>query len=179
MIERDAGTEALVAGSLTEAVRLLVSQRFDLVVCSDELAPELPFGEVARTLQDASHEAPLLVLGASGGRRSVTLAVESGASGHVALAAVDERLAPAVGSLLEGDMAFPPASAPPTDGPRLTPRELDVIDGYDHGLADKEVAAKLDLSVSTIKSHARSIYAKLGVNSRTQALHKARQTGLI
>jgi DNA-binding NarL/FixJ family response regulator len=68
------------------------------------------------------------------------------------------------------------AEPPP---PLLTKRERQVLHALDRGLCDKEIAQELHIAVSTVKSHARSIYEKLEVGSRTAALHAARQLSLI
>jgi LuxR family maltose regulon positive regulatory protein len=52
---------------------------------------------------------------------------------------------------------------------RLTRRELQVVSLFDEGLADKEIALQLGIDYRTVKSHARSIYAKLGVRGRGEA----------
>ena len=51
----------------------------------------------------------------------------------------------------------------------LTPREVEVLRLVASGLTDAQVAERLVLSVRTVHSHVRSIYRKLGVNSRTAA----------
>lgn len=52
----------------------------------------------------------------------------------------------------------------------LTPRELDVMLGRRAGLAYKEIAPKLGISVWTVRTHARHAFEKLGVNSSLQAV---------
>jgi len=47
------------------------------------------------------------------------------------------------------------------------------------GLSNQEIAARLYISLSTVKGHVSHIYGKLGVNSRTQALARARSLGFI
>jgi LuxR family transcriptional regulator, maltose regulon positive regulatory protein len=61
----------------------------------------------------------------------------------------------------------------------LSARELEVLALLADGLANDEIAARLYLSLHTVKAHARNIYAKLGVSSRTQAAAKARALGLL
>ena len=58
---------------------------------------------------------------------------------------------------------------------RLTPRELQVVGLFDEGLADKEIALQLGIDFRTVKSHARSIYAKLGVRGRGEAAAAVRR----
>ena len=61
----------------------------------------------------------------------------------------------------------------------LTDRELDVIRLIAAGLSRQEIATELFVSINTIKTHARNIYQKLGVNSQMQAVSKARNLGLL
>jgi LuxR family maltose regulon positive regulatory protein len=59
----------------------------------------------------------------------------------------------------------------------LSARELEVLRLVDRGLSDRAVAAELVVVTGTVKRHLSNIYAKLGVNSRTQALARARTLG--
>jgi DNA-binding NarL/FixJ family response regulator len=61
----------------------------------------------------------------------------------------------------------------------LTAREEDVLRYVVDGLCNKEIARRLDLAVGTVKSHLRSVYAKLDVKSRTHAVAVAGRRGLI
>lgn len=61
----------------------------------------------------------------------------------------------------------------------LTPREMEVLERVSRGLPSKLIAHELDVSESTVKFHLSSIYAKLGVASRTEAISRAAQLGLI
>jgi LuxR family maltose regulon positive regulatory protein len=60
----------------------------------------------------------------------------------------------------------------------LTDRELDVLKLMAEGLTYKEIAARLFISLNTVRFHVKAIYGKLGVNNRTQALARARELGL-
>jgi len=55
----------------------------------------------------------------------------------------------------------------------LTPREIDVLSAIGEGLTNKVIARRLDISLHTVKFHIESVFRKLGVRTRTQALAKA------
>ncbi len=61
----------------------------------------------------------------------------------------------------------------------LSERELEVLRLMAEGYSNREIAGKLFFTVATAKKHAEHIYGKLGVNSRTQALARARELGLL
>lgn len=60
----------------------------------------------------------------------------------------------------------------------LSDREQEVLQALSEGLSNKEIATKLFISVPTVRFHLKNIYAKLHVNSRTEAVLKAIQEGL-
>ena len=61
----------------------------------------------------------------------------------------------------------------------LTPRELEVLKRIAAGDSNQAIAERLVITLSAVKKHTGNIYAKLNVNSRTQAVVRARQLGLI
>ena len=61
----------------------------------------------------------------------------------------------------------------------LTEREVDVLKWIAEGCSNPEIAEKLYLSVGTVKTHVKHIYAKLGVDDRVNAANKARELGLL
>ena len=61
----------------------------------------------------------------------------------------------------------------------LSERELEVLQLIAEGLTNHEIGARLHLSLNTVKTHARNIYNKLGVNNRIQATAKARAMGFL
>jgi LuxR family maltose regulon positive regulatory protein len=84
-----------------------------------------------------------------------------------------------------------PAAEPPRDGllrvadtgvemvEPLSGRELEVLGLVAEGLSNREIAQRLVISPKTVKRHTSSIYGKLGVHSRTQAVAKARNLGIL
>jgi LuxR family maltose regulon positive regulatory protein len=61
----------------------------------------------------------------------------------------------------------------------LSEREIEVLQLIAEGLTNPEIATKLILSLYTVKTHARNIYSKLGVNNRIQAVDKAKTLGIL
>jgi LuxR family maltose regulon positive regulatory protein len=61
----------------------------------------------------------------------------------------------------------------------LSEREREVLQLIAEGLSNQAVAARLYLSLHTVKVHARNIYAKLGVTNRTQAVARGRALGIL
>jgi LuxR family maltose regulon positive regulatory protein len=78
-----------------------------------------------------------------------------------------------------GDTPTPPHPHPPTLPDPLTPRERDVLHLISQGLSNRDIADELVIALNTVKRHTSSIYSKLGVKSRTQAIARARELGLI
>ena len=61
----------------------------------------------------------------------------------------------------------------------LSDRELEVLQLISDGLSNREIGERLFLALSTVKGHNRNIYGKLQVQSRTQAIARARELGLL
>lgn len=115
----------------------------------------------------------------------IVTAIEAGAAGYLlkdaapedivtavqAAAAHQTALAPAVATRLFARMQQPHSS--------LSGRELEVLDLVAQGHSNTDIARRLHLSETTVKSHLAHIYPKLGVSSRTAAVASARRAGLI
>ena len=65
------------------------------------------------------------------------------------------------------------------DRVRLTPRELEVLAAMADGVSNKAIAARLGISFHTAKFHVAAIRAKLNADSRTEAVARAAQLGLV
>ncbi len=75
-----------------------------------------------------------------------------------------------------------PTDAPltkPLEPSNLSRRELEVLDLMAKGLSNEEIAGQLFVSLNTIKTHSSSIYLKLDVKRRTQAIEKAKRLNII
>jgi DNA-binding NarL/FixJ family response regulator len=70
------------------------------------------------------------------------------------------------------------AQVPSVSFTELTARERDVLGLICEGLADKEIAARLKLAPNTVRNHVATLYSKLDVHSRSEAIVWARARGL-
>ncbi|WP_029090426.1 response regulator [Brevibacterium album] len=139
-------------------------------------------GHAGSAVRAAPH---VLVLTNYDSDADVVAAIEAGASGYLLkdtppdelLAAVrraaagETALAPSVGSRLVERMRAPATA--------LSQRELEVLEAVAEGLTNAQIAARLFVSASTVKTHLVHVFEKLGARSRTDALAKARASGLI
>jgi DNA-binding NarL/FixJ family response regulator len=102
----------------------------------------------------------------------IALAVRTAAAGLIAL---DPRIAAEFNR--DEDV---PGSVSPVESPvALTPRELEVLQGISRGLPNKSIAVELGISEHTVKFHVGSIFEKLGVTSRSEAIAAAARRGLL
>jgi len=77
-----------------------------------------------------------------------------------------------------GSQAAPPSGMTQTLDP-LSTRELEVLRLVDEGLTNQQIALRLSVAQSTVKTHINNIYGKLEVQSRVQAIRRARELGLV
>jgi LuxR family maltose regulon positive regulatory protein len=92
-------------------------------------------------------------------------------------------LIPYVDRLLEGLRGAGQQRLAPASGARilsaLSPRETDILTLIAEGLSNKEIARSLDIGPETVKSHLKSVFTKLGVERRAQAVARAQTLGLV
>ena len=78
--------------------------------------------------------------------------------------------------------AVTPASRTPVEQPLIEPlseRELEVLRLLESDLDGPDIARELTVSLATVRTHTRNVYAKLGVNSRRAAVSRAAELGLL
>jgi two-component system, NarL family, response regulator YdfI len=137
-------------------------------------------------LMASSEGMPLVVL-VRDEQRVALQALRLGARGILGVEADADRLAAAVVSVFYGMLVLPAGimplaeahatwTAPPEP---LTPRELEILGLLAGGDSNKTIAARLDISVHTVKFHISSILAKLGVTSRTEAVALGLRLGVV
>lgn len=119
----------------------------------------------------------------------VNAIMEKGAVGFIPKSSANDVVSSAVQILLAGGQYFPMDLLNKSSAKlnakadkslsRLTPRQLDVLKAMAEGLANKQIADNLHISVGTVKTHITAIFEELAVTNRTQAINVAREKGLI
>src|SRR5271169_575858 len=100
-------------------------------------------------------------------------------AGILTVARGDALLAPSVTRRLIAEfVARPPAASPPQLR-ELSPRETEVLIHLAHGESNREIAARMFVGETTVKTHVSSILAKLGCRDRVQAVVLAYEAGLV
>jgi two-component system nitrate/nitrite response regulator NarL len=171
-----------------EAVR-----RFDPDVC----VLDLHFGdadprEAVTAVQQANPRTKIVVLTADSALEAMVLAVESGAAGYVHKTRGYERLVAAIEKVMRGDLVtdLPKRAAPKRSAPAaepdvelltryLTVRERQCLALLVDGQRTDEMARRLGVSVTTVRSHVQGLMTKLGVHSRLEAASFAVQHDLV
>lgn len=103
-------------------------------------------------------------------RRVATALIDAGASGVVTSGTPEQALMPALRALEAGFLVLPEAARQAVRHPVLTARQRDIMRLVVLGLSNAEIADRLYLTESTVKTHLRAVFAKLEVRSRKEAV---------
>lgn len=134
---------------------------------------------------------PAIVIAEDAGATAAAQLVRGGARGVLPRGATAGEIVAAVDAVLAGLVVLHPSavgpdspSAAPTrwsggHGQRLTAREIEVLEMLAEGLGNKEIATRLGISDHTVKFHIASIFTKLDVSTRTEAVTSGIRRGLI
>lgn len=190
--ERDLEVVAEAADG-EEAVTLTSSLRPDVAII-DIAMPRLDGIEVTRQIKVLCPATAVLILTAYDNDQFIFSLLEAGAAGYLLKSIRSQELVEAVRALHAGESVLHPSVARKVvdyfvsssdrgkrQGPSetLTQREMDILKRVTRGLSNKEIADELFLSMRTVQGHLRSIFSKLGVGSRTEAVVRAIKEGWV
>ncbi len=170
--------------SFAEADSALNSGAVDLMLLDLKLSDVE--GMTGLNLVRANHPAvPVVVVSASEEPHTVRHALAVGASGFIPKSASLETMVEAISQILEGETWAPDVGE--AEGEEadlqsriasLTPSQLRILEGLKAGRLNKQIAYDLGVTEATTKAHLTSVFRKLGVQNRTQAVILAQQIDL-
>jgi DNA-binding NarL/FixJ family response regulator len=190
-----AGLEQLLAGTDdievvgaaangAEALEVVRAIRPD-VVLMDLQMPEVDGVAATRAIMAENLGADVLVLTSFSDSERIIAALDAGAVGYLLKDADPEDVLNGIRAVSRGESPIHPRAARALLGVRagsqqvqLTAREAEVLGLVREGLANKQIARRLDISERTVKAHLTSAFARIGVSDRTQAALWAERNGL-
>jgi DNA-binding NarL/FixJ family response regulator len=174
--------------SAEEAFPAIVDMKPDVVI-SDIGLPGTNGIDLLKKLRPFLPGAQFMVFTVHDDDLRVFEALKAGANGYMLKSSAPIAILEAIRELMQGGAPMSasvarrlvehlrPASAANGEHAALTPREQKVLDLLAEGLLYKEIAEREGLSISTVKAHIHSIYKKLHVSSREEALEKYGRRG--
>jgi two-component system, NarL family, response regulator LiaR len=175
------------AESGQSAIKLCAKLHPD-VILMDMMMPDMDGAMATRKIREQFPKVQVIVLTSFKEEELVKNALEAGAIGYLLKDVSADDLVKAIRAAHEGHATLSPEAAqalvhaanqPPAPGHDLTERERGVLALMVEGLNNTQIAGKLFVSPSTIKSHVSSILSKLGVTSRTEAVALALRNKLV
>lgn len=181
------------AESAEQALKLLVQHRPDLILLDLELKDSNGMSFLLR-LRELPFPSRVLVLSAHEGDEWVFRTMQAGAVGYVFKHRLGNQLFDAITTLQQSGVYLPPevangffrsfqtyerSRAQAKQRLQLTGREQDILQWLAKGESNDEIAKHLYVTVATVKAHLTSIFEKLQVTSRTQAIVAIFKLGLV
>jgi two-component system, NarL family, response regulator LiaR len=173
------------AGDGEEAVRLVKQLKPDVIIM-DVSMPKLSGIEATKQIKDISPSSIVLILTGYDYDEYIFSLLESGAAGYLLKDVTGDELIQAIRRVYAGEQALHPvvvrklidrfksqaASSPDKTHPPsiLSEREMEVLKAATKGIGNKEIADELFISIRTVQAHMRSIFNKLRVGSRSEAV---------
>src|SRR5438067_12459928 len=183
MLERLPTMEVVAEASTgKEAIEQYVQHRPDILLL-DLRFPDVCGVEVIRAIREQFLIARIIVLTTYDGDEDIYQSLRAGAKAYLLKDVTLEELVDCIEKVHGGQTCVPPPVAAKlaerTASPELTERELDVLRRIVAGRSNKEIAADLNITEGTVKTHVNHVLDKLGVHDRTQAVTTALKRGIV
>lgn len=182
-INVDPGMSVVAEASTGEQALVVYREQQPDVVLLDLRLPGLSGLDTARALLAEFADAKIIMLSTYDGDEDIYRAFQSGVKSYLLKTAQREELLEAIRAVHAGQRFVTPAVAlrlaERAPCPDLSDREMQVLGAIAKGKSNKEIGAALSIAEVTVKLHASSIFNKLGVNDRTQAVTTALQRGIL
>jgi len=152
------------------------------LVILDLKLPDIQGLDGLLSLKKQYSELPIVIISAYDDEKVIQQTKQYGASGFISKSVEMDDIAQAISSILEGDLHFPQLSnstqIKPSGLEQLTPAQIKVLKLLTEGKASKSMADVMGITEATVKAHLTTIFKKLGVKNRTQAVIVANQMNL-
>lgn len=177
------GRAGSVADSVSQAAELMPD-----VILMDFRLTDGTGADAGSAIRDARPDAKVIFLTREDTDAARFAALEAGASGFIHKSRAAQEVVDAIRLVAGGGTLFTPRTISSllnkrreveTQLERLTPREKEVLRLMAEGIASRDIADKLGISYTTVRTHIRSLGSKLGVHSKLEAIVKARELALI
>lgn len=145
--------------------------------CLDLQLPDTLGMSGVQVLKAKYPDVPLAVVTSSSASEYEDRCMEAGADAFIEKSSSPNQIIAALRTLLVTEDPTSDDEAPSAGPTKLSKRQKQLILMLDQGLSNRDIAEKLDISEHTVKVHFWRLFRRLGVNSRTQALHFARTNG--
>lgn len=168
-----------------EAIALSAHLRPDVVLCDLRLGQGIDGIETTASIRALTPAPAVLILTTFDRDAEILGAIEAGAAGYLLKEVSPETIIDGIVRAAAGDMVLAPDLASRVIKgmrqplPKLTEREVEVLRLLATGSTNKEIARALTVTEATVKTHLAHVFTKLAVDSRSRAVHVARETGLI
>lgn len=149
------------------------------LLCLDLKLPDTTGCSGVIAVKQMYPDVPVAVYSASPAADMEEACIEAGADIYIEKSAGSSELASALRGLLQADADGDEPEQAPANAGKLSKRQAQLITMLDQGLSNRDIATQLDISEHTVKVHLWRLFRRLGVKSRTQALHHARSHGLL
>jgi len=165
-----------------EAIKQFRLHRPDVTLMDIQM-PNMNGTEAISRIRSEFPNAKIIVLSTYSGDVQVLRAIKAGARGYILKAHVHRELLEVIRSVHAGHKRIPPEIAAElaehAADDALSSREIDVLRLIAAGNGNKQIADKLSIEETTVKSHIGSVLSKLGANDRTHAVTIGLQRGII
>jgi DNA-binding NarL/FixJ family response regulator len=162
------GLAPIVQAASAEQLAAASAASVDLVVLAGPASSSQRASDI-RLLRERLPGVETVVVSSAPGGRGVRKALRTGAAGFVFESDLATTLAITVRAVAAGQVAIPRQLVHHADKPALSPREKQILGMVVLGFQNQEIAAKLHLAETTVKSHLSSTFKKLDVGSRKEA----------
>ncbi|MBS4189767.1 response regulator transcription factor [Bacillus sp. FJAT-49705] len=194
IIDQEADMKATFITDIDKAFETLKEDKYDIYLI-DLYMPKVNGIELSKMLLQVDPDATILIYTGYDIMSHYNLLIEAGVAGFISKTAAPEQLITAIRCALRDEVVIQlqllkqlrrvEAGPSTNEGQQnlgditLSSKEQQILDGISKGLTNKAIAIEISMSQRTIEYNLTKIFSKLGVGSRTEALLKAKEFGLL